>query len=180
MKNKKYIAVLALILVFLVFLVVIFVFANRNTTNTTDSNLTNTNTSNSSQNQNSEELETTNIEVPVGTPGENLGVEMNSAGIYTNFESSQTIPLSGYKNVYFFAASWCPTCRVLDRDINNNLENIPSDVAIINVDFDKERELKQRYGVTFQHTLIQVDENGNELKKWAGSFNLEDLLGQMI
>lgn len=78
-------------------------------------------------------------------------------------------------NIIFFAASWCPSCRALDQDINSNLEDIPFNVTILKADYDKEQSLKVKYGITLQHTLVQVDKDGNEINKWNGLYNLNTL-----
>jgi len=98
--------------------------------------------------------------------------------------SGQYIPyskdsLTSNKNVIFFAASWCPTCRGLDNAINSELGNIPSDLTILKADYDAETSLKQKYGVTYQHTLVQVDKDGNMLKKWNGSENVLAILNEL-
>lgn len=81
--------------------------------------------------------------------------------------------------VLFFHASWCPSCRGLNSDIEANIGTIPEKVSILKVDYDKEVELKKKYGVTYQHTLVQVDANGNLIKKWSGSPKLSAALAQI-
>lgn len=81
--------------------------------------------------------------------------------------------------VLFFHASWCPSCRGLNTDIEKNLDAIPSGVSILKVDYDKETELKKKYAVTYQHTLVQVDKDGNLIKKWSGTPSLSDLVSQI-
>ena len=71
--------------------------------------------------------------------------------------------------VLFFAASWCPTCQAVEKDINANLENLPEGLTLVKVDYDNSDDLKQKYGVTIQHTFVQVDEAGNEIAQWSGS-----------
>lgn len=83
------------------------------------------------------------------------------------------------KKVLFFKASWCPSCNSLDKDIMANINAIPGGVSILKVDYDKEKDLKKKYGITYQHTFVQVDENGNEVAKWSGSSTLTDLLGNI-
>ena len=83
------------------------------------------------------------------------------------------------KVVLFFRAGWCPTCRALDGDIRSHLGDLPKDVLILDVDYDTAKELKQKYGVTYQHTLVQVDETGNMIAKWSGSEKLSDLLSEV-
>lgn len=82
--------------------------------------------------------------------------------------------------VLFFRASWCPTCRALDADLKENRATLPSDLVILDVNYDTEAALKQKYGVTYQHTLVQVDAEGNLVKKWTGSMNVNALAAEVI
>lgn len=81
--------------------------------------------------------------------------------------------------VLFFHASWCPSCRSLNSDIENNTSSIPERVSILKVDYDKETELKKKYGITYQHTLVQVDKDGNLIKKWSGGAKLSNLVSEI-
>ena len=72
------------------------------------------------------------------------------------------------KRVLFFAASWCPSCRSADKDINGNLKAIPDNLVIFKTDFDTQTALKTQYGITHQHTFVYVDSKGAALKKWSG------------
>lgn len=80
--------------------------------------------------------------------------------------------------ILFFKATWCPSCRALDADIKDNLGQIPSGVTILELNYDTETALKQKYGVTYQHTLVQVDADGTLIKKWDGSPSLSALLAE--
>lgn len=81
--------------------------------------------------------------------------------------------------VLFFHASWCPSCRGLSADIEKNLAAIPSGVSILKVDYDTETELKKKYSITSQHTLVQVAADGTLIKKWSGSPTLTSLVSQI-
>lgn len=81
--------------------------------------------------------------------------------------------------VLFFRAFQCATCRVLDENIKANLSQIPSDVLILDVDYDRYADLKKEYGVTGPHTLVQVNDDGTMITKWSGSAALSDLLKQV-
>jgi thiol-disulfide isomerase/thioredoxin len=99
-----------------------------------------------------------------------------------SYEAYNPEKLANAKNgdvVLFFHASWCPSCRALNGDIDKNLSLIPDGVTILKTDYDTQTELKKKYGVTSQHTLVQVDENGNMIKKWSGGSKLTSLLGQI-
>lgn len=82
--------------------------------------------------------------------------------------------------VLFFKANWCPTCTEVDTDIKNNEASINPDLAIMIVDYDESDDLKIKYGVTYQHTFVQVDQNGELIKKWSGSPTLDELSSEVV
>lgn len=104
---------------------------------------------------------------------------MMKKGSYEAYASEKITRAETGDVVLFFHASWCPSCRGLNTDIEKNLEAIPSGVSILKVDYDKETELKKKYAVTYQHTLVQVDKNGNLIKKWSGTPSLSDLVSEI-
>jgi thioredoxin 1 len=104
--------------------------------------------------------------------------ESNSPGSYESYAPEKVAGSSG-NVVLFFHASWCPSCRGLSRDIEDKLDAIPQDLTILKVDYDQETALKQKYGVTTQHTLVQVDGNGDLVRKWSGGSSLEKLVAQV-
>jgi len=81
--------------------------------------------------------------------------------------------------VLFFKADWCSTCNRLDQNIRTQEDRIPADTVIFQVDYDKNQALRQQYGVTIQHTLVLVDENGGEIKKWVGSRDLDAVVSEL-
>jgi thiol-disulfide isomerase/thioredoxin len=101
---------------------------------------------------------------------------MMSKGSYEVYDASKLAMADHGKVVLFFRATWCPTCKALDADIKAHLSDIPSGVTILDVDYDKYNDLKQKYGVTMQHTMVQVDSKGNMLNKWSGSPDLASLV----
>ncbi len=92
------------------------------------------------------------------------------AGIYTDYSESELALATedGGKAVIFFAADWCPTCQAAEAAFIENRPDIPSDVTILKADYDTEDTLKTKYGVTSQHTFVQVDENGEMITIWSG------------
>jgi len=98
---------------------------------------------------------------------------------YVKTSEQELSNIASDKRVIFFHASWCSTCKGLDKDIMSNMSKIPAGITIARVDFDEETNLKKKYGVTIQHTLVQIDSDGNEVAKWNGSKNLESLLAKL-
>lgn len=84
------------------------------------------------------------------------------------------------KVVLFFNATWCSTCKRARNNLEADLSAIPSDLAIVLVDFDSETALKRRYGVTVQHTFVQIDADGNALAKWSGSLTSDEIAGNTV
>ncbi|MBM3261200.1 thioredoxin family protein [Candidatus Kaiserbacteria bacterium] len=106
-------------------------------------------------------------------------VSTTAPGSYEAFAPEKIAMAAKGKVILFFHASWCPSCRGLNSDIEKNVNGIPSGVTILKTNYDKETELKKKYGVTSQHTLVQVDKDGNLIKKWSGGSRLENLLAQI-
>ena len=103
-----------------------------------------------------------------------------ATGLYAPYSADKLAMAADGDVVLFFKASWCPSCRTLDNNIKSNLGDIPAGVTILEVDFDSSTDLKKKYGVTSQHTLVQVDQNGNQVKKWRGGNTLDAVLGNII
>ncbi len=95
--------------------------------------------------------------------------------------SSEKVALASPSHdvVLFFRASWCPSCKAVDGDIKASLGEIPASLTILDVNYDDATALKQKYGVTYQHTFVQVDAQGNLLKKWSGSPTLSALVAEV-
>ena len=105
---------------------------------------------------------------------------MLKAGSYEAYSPDKVAMASSLHHVVlFFRAGWCPTCRAVDADIKANLAKIPSSLTILDVNYDNSTALKQKYGVTYQHTFVQVDKDGNLIKKWSGSPTLSALVAEV-
>lgn len=82
--------------------------------------------------------------------------------------------------VLFFNADWCSTCKEARENLKADPAAIPAGLTIVKVDYDDSDELKQKYGVTVQHTFVQVDADGNELAKWNGSVTADQIAEQTV
>ena len=132
-----------------------------------------------SQNSSQNEIQKiVNDDSDMKTPEQKSPVVSN-VGSYEIYSPEEITRADSGKVVLFFHASWCPSCRALNGDIEKNIDSLPAGVTILKTDYDKETELKKKYGVTYQHTLVQVDTDGNMIKKWSGDSKLEKLLLQI-
>lgn len=99
-------------------------------------------------------------------------------GIYLPYTTTAVAQAKG-QMVLFFHANWCPTCIAVNKDIEANLKNIPTDLTLLKTSYDDEKELKELYGVTAQHTFVQVDNTGKLIKKWRGGSTLAEVVSQV-
>lgn len=81
-------------------------------------------------------------------------------GTYQVYDAALVAQSEAENILLFFHASWCPSCRALDAEITDNQEDIPADTAIFKLDYDTEAELKRRYGINRQHSVIAIDGTG--------------------
>lgn len=65
-------------------------------------------------------------------------------GVYLPYTSTAVAQAKG-QVVLFFHANWCPTCIAVNKDIEANLKNIPTDLTILKTSYDDEKELKELY-----------------------------------
>ncbi len=79
--------------------------------------------------------------------------------------------------VLFFNAAWCPTCQASVKSLD--ADGVPAGLTVVSVDYDNSDELRQEYGVTVQHTYVQVDEAGNQQAKFTGSVSGQDIADQI-
>jgi len=88
------------------------------------------------------------------------------------------------RRVLFFYASWCPTCRPADENFKENISKLPEDVTLIRVNYNdpdtdqEEKDLAKKYGITYQHTYVQIDGTGKEVTKWNGG-QINELLSNI-
>ncbi len=94
-------------------------------------------------------------------------ISNTTAGVYEEYSEDKIKNAANGDVVLFFHASWCSTCRLADKNIKEDADEIPSDLTILKVDYDSSTELRQKYGVTTQHTFVKVDENGNEIRQMS-------------
>ena len=73
------------------------------------------------------------------------------------------------KVVLFFNATWCPDCRAINEARTSDPGKIPAGTTVVSVDYDQHADLRQRYGVTMQHTFVQIDSSGEKVRQWTST-----------
>lgn len=94
---------------------------------------------------------------------------------YVAYSESSLQDYQGQNKVIFFHAAWCTTCRALDAELSENISQLPEGTVVMKADYDSEADLRQKYGVNLQHTLVFVDDEGNQTKDNLIGANLGQL-----
>lgn len=96
---------------------------------------------------------------------------MNKGGEFITYEQymehSDAAMHHDGRTVLFFDASWCPDCQKLKNALSSDHDVIPADVTVVDVDYDAHNDLRKQYGVTMQHTFVEVDAQGNKVSSWS-------------
>ena len=111
----------------------------------------------------------------ITTPTTASPTESPTLSRYVPYSSSEFEKAKDQKRVYFFHASWCPTCKAANIEFTENARDIPTDVVVFKTNYDTEKALKAQYAITYQHTFVLVDGDGKEVKKWNGG-SISELL----
>ena len=99
-----------------------------------------------------------------------------SPGSFEAYSSEKLSRANDGTVVLAFFASWCPSCRAVEQSITTQLDEIPEGLSILKLDYDTETALKKKYGITTQHTFVQVDASGNMIQKWSGGNTLQSIV----
>lgn len=133
---------------------------------------TNSTTPNQTVEQTNAVTPTQNQQTDPGSPPQEQQKEQPAtrAGSYADYSTDATTKASsgGGKVVLFFHADWCPFCVQADKQFKARTNEIPAGVTVLKTNYDTETALKKKYVVTYQHTFVQIDANGNQVSKWNG------------
>ena len=119
------------------------------------------------------------MESATGTaPASASGDAMMTPGRYLTLEQYRADPNAAKAAhiVFFFHAPWCPDCRATDASLTT--DGVPDGLTVVKVDYDTETELRQKYGITQQHTFVLVDPEGMQQKTWTGSKSGAEILAE--
>ncbi|OGC50344.1 hypothetical protein A2716_04010 [candidate division WWE3 bacterium RIFCSPHIGHO2_01_FULL_40_23] len=108
-------------------------------------------------------------ENPIGST-----VKKDTTSRYIEYKSNSLNENNDKRKVLYFYANWCPICKPADAEFKNNSNGIPEDTVVIRVNYNdsdtdqEEKDLARKYGIAYQHTFVQIDQEGNEVAKWNG------------
>ncbi len=104
---------------------------------------------------------------------------MATSGTYQAYSADKLALASDGHVLLFFHAEWCQTCRTIESEIKASPTALPAGVHILKVDYDNATDLRQKYGVTVQHTFVEVDAQGKLIQKWSDTSTLAGALGKI-
>lgn len=89
---------------------------------------------------------------------------------FTSEEDAQNLVRNGERVVYFFKTASCASCKTAQKDLDTRLSTYSTPFVVVVVEYDKEpgKTLKEKYGISSDHTWIQIDADGNVVTKWQG------------
>lgn len=115
-----------------------------------------------------DDVMTKTIDNPESQATSDIAMETSKADSYQEYDQKSFESQNQTKRVIFFHANWCPTCKAANLEFEKNHDEIPAGVVLFKTDYDSEKDLKKKYNITYQHTFVLVDENGDEITKWNG------------
>ncbi len=103
---------------------------------------------------------------------------MMAKGRYVPYSQAAFDASKDKRRVLYFYAPWCPICRPLDKVLSSNPNQIPEGVVLFRTDYDTENALKTKYGITYQHTFVEVDAAGKAVQTWSGG-DVADIVAKL-
>lgn len=69
-----------------------------------------------------------------------------------------------------FTASWCPSCKQLSKVLEDF-----NDVPVEEIDVEDQFELADKYGIRNLPTIILLDKDNNEIRRFVGLTTLDKI-----
>ncbi len=77
-----------------------------------------------------------------------------------------------------FYGTYCNPCKALTKVINEL--DLKNDFSIVSHDVEEGWELADKFKIKSVPTCILIDDSGNEVKRWVGTFNVKEELKDFI
>lgn len=101
---------------------------------------------------------------PQADPAATAEPATEKPGRYVDYSKEALASADGTR-LLFFHASWCTQCQKLEQTIES--EGLPAGVTVLKVDYDSNQDLRRKYGVTLQTTVVKVDAQGRKLESFV-------------
>ncbi|MEX2012302.1 MAG: thioredoxin family protein [Patescibacteria group bacterium] len=133
----------------------------------------------------------TKKEVTTETGSTSSGAVIPGTKIIGNYyqysDSGYTAAKAAHRPIFlYFYANWCPTCAQQEPVVQELMGEISDakkldDLVAFRVNFNDsdtdnaEEALAREFGVTYQHTMFVLDEDGNQYQKFLGQTSKDTL-----
>lgn len=103
---------------------------------------------------------------------------------YIEYSPSEFEKYKNMRRVIYFYANWCSTCRPANANFLKNSESLPKDLVVFRANYndsdtdEDEKSLAKKYSITYQHTFVQVDSEGDVVTQWNGG-EIADLVNRI-
>lgn len=77
-----------------------------------------------------------------------------------------------------FYGSYCSPCKALTKSLSEI--DFKENFEIVSYNVEEEIDLVEDYKIKSVPTCILVDDNGSEVKRWIGTFNIKEELKEFI
>jgi thiol-disulfide isomerase/thioredoxin len=108
------------------------------------------------------------LDIVPSAPASAPSAQPAKAGEASYVPYTNDVLTNGKTKVLFFHAAWCPECKKVDSTLKSWFPSKDFTRSVYKVDYDTAKELKIKYGVTYQHTFVVVDGNGAKLSLIQG------------
>ena len=83
--------------------------------------------------------------------------------IYLGYTEGSKAMIGKEPVTLFFHAPWCPVYRAWEKELleEGGLDKLPNGTKLIKVDYDTNVDLRKKYNVPLQSTLVVLDAEGN-------------------
>lgn len=79
--------------------------------------------------------------------------------------------------ILYFHSTQCASCRMIDVELSR--AHIPDNVTILKLEYAREFNFRNKYGVTAPHTFVQINERGDLITSWTDSSTFADIVAQI-
>lgn len=83
-----------------------------------------------------------------------------------------------WRILLFFHAERCSSCNNIEKQILH--AKLPTDLLILKIDFDSQKDLTQKYLILTQSSFVQIDNNGNVYKRIIWWSNWDDIVLKLV
>lgn len=70
--------------------------------------------------------------------------------------------------VLYFWAPWCGHCKIIDDELKGAQSELPTDATVVKVDYDAQKDIVGKYGITAPQAFLQIDPQDHILSQWVG------------